>query len=462
MSTVSRRGFVSVLSMGAAAAALSPLMAMKARASAGGIPAFGRGFGALAPQLPINSAELPAALQGQAVLALPKGFEYSVISTAGQLLDDGSPVPGAHDGMAAFSASRGRTILVRNHELNTSSTPVVVAGGAPYDPVKAGGTTTLILDESGHLISHYGSLAGTERNCAGGPTPWGSWLTCEETFSLGTQRHGYVFEVPSAGSVLAPQALVAMGRFSHEAAAVDPIGGDVYLTEDRGDSVFYRFVPSEPGNLAAGGTLWALRLKEWPDSVNTATGFKSLLNQPLACDWVRITQPDPAADTVRVEGRSAGAARFSRGEGAWYGNGFIYFVATNGGELGRGQIWAYDPAASTLTLVFEAVLASELGYTDPSWTEESVAGNGGLVHAAPDNITVGPDGRLYVCEDGSGIEKVVGINHAGEVFEVLRNEISDGEFAGACFSDNGRFMFVNIQSPAVTCVVRGPWRKGQR
>lgn len=462
MTTVSRRSFFSTMSMGAAAVALSPLLAMKARAAAGGVPAFGRGFGALVPKLPLNSAELSVALQNTAILSVPQGFEYTVISTTGQTLDDGSPVPGAHDGMAAFRASGGRTILVRNHELNTSSTPVVVRGGAPYDAEKAGGTTTLILNSRGELISHYGSIAGTERNCAGGATPWGSWLTCEETFSVGAQKHGYVFEVPSGSAVLTPQPLTAMGRFSHEAAAIDPLSGDVYLTEDRGDSLFYRFVPNSPDTLAAGGTLWALRLKDWPNSVNTAKGFKSLLNQPLAADWVQITQPDPETDTVRTEGRIAGAATFSRGEGAWYGNGHIYFVSTNGGEVGRGQVWAYDPGANTLTLVFEAIPANELGYSDPSWTAESVANNGGHVLAAPDNITVGPDGRIYVCEDGSGIEKVVGINHAGEVFEVIRNELNDSEFAGACFSHDGRFMFVNLQTPGLTCVVRGQWRMGQR
>lgn len=461
MTIVSRRGFVSAVGIGAASVALAPLLAMRARAEAGGIPAFGRGFGPLASKLPLNTAELPASLRDQAILALPESFEYTVISTTGQLLDPGTPVPGAHDGMAAFAASNGRTILVRNHELTTSSTPVIVSGGAPYDPQRAGGTTTLVLNSQGELIAHHGSISGTERNCAGGPTPWGSWLTCEETFSVGSEKHGYVFEVPMYESVLAPRPLTAMGRFNHEAAAVDSLTGDVYLTEDRGDSLFYRFTPNTPGNLAAGGTLWALRLKEWASGVNTAVGFKPLLHQPLAADWVQITQPDPETDTVRVEGGNGGAARFSRGEGAWYGNGHIYFVCSDGGDARRGQVWAYDYAASTLTLAFEAVPAAELAYSDPSWTADSVAGNGGFVHAAPDNITVGPDGRLYLCEDGSGIEKVVGINRAGEVFEVLRNELNDSEFAGACFSHDGRFMFVNIQSPGLTCVVRGQWRMGR-
>jgi uncharacterized repeat protein (TIGR03803 family) len=164
---------------------------------------------------------------------------------------------------------------------------------------------------------------------------------------------------------------------------------------------------------------------------------------------------------VRLEAQGKGAARFSRGEGAWYGNGLIYFVCSNGGDAGRGQVFAYDPGAETLTLVVEAVTAADLAYIDPSWTDASVAANGGFVLAAPDNITVGPDGRLYLCEDGSGVEKVVGVNRAGELFEAVRNELNESEFAGACFSHDGRFMFLNIQDPGLTCVIRGNWRQGR-
>lgn len=456
-----RRHFLSAGAAGAATLVLAPLVAQSARA-AQGMPAFGRGFGPLSPKLPLNTATLPANLQNVALLSLPEGFEYTVISCVGQTMSDGAPVPNGHDGMAAFRGGAGTTILVRNHELGTSGQAVQVFGGAPYDAARRGGTTTLVLGPEGELLQDYGSLAGTERNCAGGLTPWGSWLSCEETFSATSKKHGYVFEVPATHAVLDPQPIVAMGRFNHEAAAVDPATGHVYETEDRGDSLFYRYIPAVPGQLGLGGTLWAMRLKDWPAGVHTVTGFKSLLNQPLAVDWVQIEEPDPATDTVRVEGRNKGAARFSRGEGAWYGNGHVYFVCSNGGDAGRGQVFAYDPKAETVTLVFEAVLASELGYQDPSWDDASVAANGGYVHAAPDNITVGPDGRLYLCEDGSGVEKVVGINHDGELFEVVRENLGGSEFAGNCFSHDGRFMFVNIQGPGITCVIRGNWRQGQR
>jgi hypothetical protein len=263
-----------------------------------------------------------------------------------------------------------------------------------------------------------------------------------------------------------PVPLIEMGRFNHEAIAVDPATGAVYQTEDRGDSCFYRFRPNQPGDLRSGGVLEALVITGMP-TVNTATNFQSNLFLPLAVEWVEVEDVNPATDTVRVEAQGKGAAIFSRGEGAWYGNGLIYFVCTNGGDAGAGQVFAYDPGAETLTLFVESVRATELAYTDPSWTQESVDGNpvgavGGFVLAAPDNITVGPDGRLYLCEDGSGIEKIVGVSHSGQVFEVARNELNGSEFAGACFSPDGRFMFVNIQGPGLTCVIRGPWLEGRR
>ena len=396
---------------------------------------------------------------GLELLMLPRGFQYWTMSWKGDLMNDGNIVPSGHDGMAIVDEGRGGFTLIRNHEVFGLGTPIASTNN--YDSQGPAGTTALQVQAGHHLVDARVSISGTSSNCAGGRSPWGTWLTCEETVDVGDEPHGYVFEC-TPWRVTAPVPLTAMGRFAHEAVAFDPRTGSVYLTEDRGDSLFYRYVPEVYSDLARGGSLWALRLADWPGGIDTKTGFKNLLNVPFAVDWVRIDEPDPASDTVRREGQSKNAAVFSRGEGAWYGNGFVYFVCSNGGEAGRGQVWAYDPAAETLTLVFEAVAASELGYADASWNDGSVASNGGYVHAAPDNITVGPDGRLYLCEDGSGVEKVVGINRAGELFEVMRNELNGSEFCGACFSPDGRLMFVNIQSPGITCVVRGNWREGRR
>jgi secreted PhoX family phosphatase len=456
MGTLSRRGFVSALGTGAAGLTIAPLTQLHAQATSQGGASFGPGFGPLTPKLPLNSSELPEAFRGRELLSLPEGFDYTAVSITGQTMSDGNPVPGAHDGMAAFQGPRATTIVIRNHELTTSSSPVIVPGGNKYDNARAGGTSTLTFDRTGKLLKHVGSLAGTERNCAGGPTPWDAWLTCEETFSLAEQRHGYVFEVPMWGEA-DHVPLTGLGRFNHEAAAIDRATWDVYLTEDRGDSLFYRFRPDTCGDLRGPGVLEALRLKDFPNGVNTRSGFRDFKFQPFAAEWVTIDDPDPdtesGGNSTRAQGQAKGAAVFSRGEGAWYGNGKIYFVSTDGGNDRGGQVWAYDPAAETLTLFVEAVRDT----TNPAYAD-----NGGFLLAAPDNITVGPDGRLYLCEDGGGVEKVVGVSHSGELFEMARNIFNDSEFAGACFSHDGRFMFVNVQSPGLTYVIRGPWRKGGR
>jgi secreted PhoX family phosphatase len=458
--SVSRRRFLTLAGVSAAGATMvSPLEAFYARLANGQV-ANSTGYGALSPRLPENADELQGFIVGgidlgtTPLLELPPGFNYTAISITGQPMTDGGRVPSNHDGMAAFPGANNTTILVRNHEVGaaTSANPVVTP--SKYDPLAGGGTTTLVIGPDRRVKSQYASLGGTIRNCAGGPTPWGSWVSCEEDVSIAPKRHGYNFEVPASAAIQVanPVPLVAMGRFNHEAVAVEPETGWVYQTEDRGDSCFYRFRPNQKGNLQSGGVLEALKITDSKavnveaatGSANTSTGYLGLKNVPLSVTWVKIDEVDPVGDTVRVEARSKGAARFSRGEGAWYGNGLTYFVCSNGGDARTGQVFAYksnpnDPSTGTLTLVVEATAND--------------------IVAAPDNICVAPFGDLFLCEDGSGTEYVVGVNQQGELYRFASNVLNGSEFAGACFSPDGKTLFVNIQTPGITLAIWGPWSR---
>lgn len=453
---LSRRQFFALAGASAAGSVLVlPLKALYAR-QASGLPIRGIGYGPLQPD-------------PNGLLDLPPGFQYRAFSRTGDMMSDGNPVPGGHDGMAAFPGPRGSTILVRNHELSPSSaTKAQAPEDKQYDPLCRGGTTTLVVGWDGKLIRDYVSLAGTYRNCAGGPTPWGSWISCEENTSTPdtntpaslnnvSKLHGYNFEVPStAQGPVDPLPLVAMGRFNHEAVAIDPRSGIVYQTEDQGNSLFYRFIPNRPRQLQEGGVLEALVIKSMPQ-VNTRTNFP--VGEPMEVEWVRIDGVNPPSDAeapagaditqygTRFQGFAKGAARFSRGEGIWYGEGEFYFCCTSGGATGLGQVWRYVPD-----------LSGKTGGTIELFVEP----NDQDLLDGPDNIVVAPWDDLIICEDGRDEQFLVGITPKGELYDLARNALNDNEFAGACFSPDGRTMFVNIQTPGITFAIMGPWRWPQR
>jgi uncharacterized protein len=409
-------------------------------------------------------------MTGLPLLRLPEGFCYVSYGWTGDMMCDGIATPGNHDGMGVVHETASELVLVRNHE-QISVAPSFARPKLTYDPISNGGTTNLIFDlDAGNFTSSRASLSGTVRNCAGGPTPWRSWLTCEETTAGEPQYsldHGWIFEVPKSGNT-DPVPLKDMGRFTHEAVAVDPATGYVYETEDRNPSGFYRFVAAEWGNLRAGGLLQMMKIRNATSITDlrgngTATG--GIQNgETYDVEWVDITDAGRAhtpgttdGGGVVTQGMDQCAAIFTRLEGIWYDSGSMFFTSTNGGPAGQGQIWQYTPAEETLTLI----------YVSPDAT----------VLNAPDNITVHPNRGIILCEDGAAGPHKDGqrlhfLTCDGRIFPFAENNIDfrevtyknfpkadfrDREWCGACFSPDGEWLFVNIMTPGVTFAITGPW-----
>lgn len=408
------------------------------------------------------------------IVDLPEGFSYSIISRVGNTMRDGLIVPGRPDGMATFPGKNGRTILVRNHEMSAASSGAGSAFGDDYslaagtdsskiydtgvngNPAQ-GGTTTIVFDTNTQTVhNEYLSLAGTLRNCAGGPTPWNSWLTCEEIVTRADERyskdHGYVFEVPASEEtqLFKAEPIKSMGRFNHEAVAVDPESNVIYLTEDDSSGLLYRFLPNNPGKLLDGGTLQALVVKDQP-KLDTRNWSSTTIaeREPMAVEWMNLRGIDQ--DDLRFRGHATGAARFARGEGMWFGNNAVYFACTNGGPAKKGQIWKYEPSP------FEG---TELEGGQPGSLELFVEPNDGNIIDNADNLTVSPWGDLVVCEDSGGDNFLLGITPDGVVYRMGRNAVSESELAGATFSPDGSTLFMNIQHDGLTLAITGPWMKG--
>lgn len=444
-----------------AALALSPLAQAFARSAAQHeAGARSPGYGPLRP-VADEATGLP-------LLELPEGFSYRSLGWAGMPLADGSgKVPGAADGMGIVRVDGERFTLVRNHEI-TDLAGSFGPTSSHYDPPCSGGTVTLVYDRAkGQLESVRGSLSGTLVNCAGGVTPWGSWLSCEELVTPSRfndvykghpfyleRAHGFVFEVPADGSSNG-RALTALGQFRHEAAAVDPRDGTVYLTEDHKPAGFYRLLPKTPGKLADGGRLQMLRAKGVDD---LRRGLR--VGQRFDVDWVDIERPadgyvaaSKTGDGVLRQGRAAGGSLFTRLEGLEIGADEVFFTSTDGGDARRGQVFRFVPSQQQLELFYESPANGVLDY--------------------PDNLCLGPRGLVVLCEDSKQpVQRLWGLDRTGALFELARNHVRlDGqeaafghqgdfrgaEWAGACFSPDGRTLFANVYRPGFTVAISGPF-----
>lgn len=466
MPPVSRRALLATGLAGAGAAALG-LLAWTGHSRRIGGP------------LPSASDRLTEAADGSTglpLLRLPEGFRYRTLSWADSRLHDGHPVPRSADGMGAVAQHGSRITLVRNHELRGSSGPIGDPANA-YDTT-GGGTTTLVFDSASEsLADSWISLGGTLNNCAGGVTPWGTWLSCEEAvlspgrhalpwsgrqlyWHIGNARreHGFVFEVPGTG-IARPEPIRPMGQFYHEAVAIDPREGIAYLTEDNWPRAgFYRYVPDRPGILSAGGRLQMLRAGAGRDM---RSGLA--MGDRFDVEWVDIEWPEhgfsdgtPAGDGVLTQGLSAGASSFIALEGCTCHGERVIFTSKQGGTRKAGQVFEFDSRQQTVALIYE------------SPGHQTISG--------PDNIVMTPGGNVLICEDrliagaagqslallrpDGSLERFCQVNsdlrgrYAGHD---LRATIRSSEWAGVTFSPDGNWLFCNLYNPGVTVAITGPW-----
>ncbi|ALE76897.1 Tat pathway signal sequence domain protein (plasmid) [Pseudonocardia sp. EC080625-04] len=404
------------------------------------------------------------------VLALPRGFRYTVVAEAGitRLTDGGEPTPSDTDGTAAFPRGSGYT-LINNHEISGKEPHRVPnRDGLTYDAAAGGGTTNIEVSQNGERVGEYVSVAGTHNNCAGGVTPWGTWLTCEETeVKAGTngltKDHGFCFEVSPVGPENkgnSPSPLRFLGRFAHEAVAVDPRTRMIYLTEDaaRPNGLLYRWVPPDGFR----GTKW--ELQGLSDTAGRFQAMRALDGDRHVGDLSEATRPgttykvewtdvpDRLAASVSTRNQLSAdwITRSRKFEGAWWGVTGVYIVASYARHADSsvnehdGQIWFHDPVCQTLTL-------------KALFPVNSTPAEDGTNYDGPDNITVSPHGGVIIAEDGMGVQHLVGVDAFGAAYTLARNDLNNSEFAGPTFSPDRRWLFAGIQTPGLVLAITGPW-----
>ncbi|MFI8290047.1 alkaline phosphatase PhoX [Streptomyces sp. NPDC085614] len=335
-------------------------------------------------------------------ILLPSGFSSRVIARSGQTVSGTSYTwHNAPDGGACFANGTG-WIYVSNSEINPS-----------------GGASAVRFDSAGTVTGAYRILSNTRQNCAGGKTPWNTWLSCEEV-SL-----GYVYETDPFG-VNAAVRRDALGRFKHEAAAADPVRRAIYLTEDETNGCFYRFLPTTWGNLSAG----------------TLQVFKAGTATSGTFTWQNV--PDPDGSPTATRDQVSGAKRFNGGEGCYYADDTVWFTTK-----GDNRVWQVDLAAGTYQLAYD----------------DSLVSGGGAPLTGVDNVTGTSSGDLFVAEDGGNMEICV-ITPDDVVAPFLRISGQSGsEITGPAFSPDGRRLYFSSQrgtsgssSGGITYEVTGPFR----